>query len=197
HGGHGECDCPIYPCPNAPWKDAGDVEATNVRHIITYSGNSESVLVDQSQNQGKWNKLGIYNLSIGTNNNVTISAQGSNGTVIADAIRFVYQGNKGSIKGPPGDYVPVPPKVLSPDFNCDNKVDIQDFGILLSNWHKSHDVTANYKHNNCTNIKSIDLVIDKNNRVDSLDLSRLLSCWGTPSQTESPGCWVEQEAIVN
>ncbi|MCG2686639.1 hypothetical protein L6278_00705, partial [Candidatus Parcubacteria bacterium] len=69
--------------------------------------------------------------------------------------------------------------------------DIQDFGILLSHWHKLHDVTANYKHNNCTNIKSIDLVIDKNNRVDSLDLSRLLSCWGIPSQTESPGCWEE------
>ncbi|MBU4481943.1 hypothetical protein KKC16_00625, partial [Patescibacteria group bacterium] len=80
---------------------------------------------------------------------------------------------------------------ITADFNCDNKIDIQDFGILLSHWHKLHDVTANYKHNNCTNIKSIDLVIDKNNRVDSLDLSRLLSCWGIPSQTESPGCWEE------
>ncbi|MBU4360743.1 hypothetical protein KKA66_02745, partial [Patescibacteria group bacterium] len=144
-------------------------EASNVPYIINHSNGQAQGTIDQTRNQGQWNKLGIYNLSIGTNNNVTISAQGSNGTVIADAIRFVYQGNKGNIKGPPGDYIPAPPKVLSPDFNCDNKVDIQDFGILLSNWHKSHDVTANYKHNNCTNIKSIDLVIDKNNRVDSLD----------------------------
>ncbi len=169
----------------------GKTAATNVPYEIYINGQLNKIItVDQTQDQGQWNSLGTFDLAQGENNYIKIS-NNANGYVISDAIKFVNLAS--FIK----EYVPTPPKVLSPDFNCDNKVDIQDFGILLSHWHKLHDVTANYKHNNCTNIKSIDLVIDKNNRVDSLDLSRLLSCWGIPSQTESPGCWVEQEAIVN
>jgi len=132
--------------------------------------------------------LGTYYLSKGQQNKVVISTEGADGIVIADAIRFVYQGNHGNIKGPPGDYTPA---YLSADFNCDNKIDIQDFGILLSHWHKLNNQVINYQHSNCESARSIDLVIDKNNKVNIFDLSLLLSCWGTPDATKTT-CWQEQ-----
>jgi len=163
--------------------------ATNVKYTVGYANNSsEEFTIDQSQNIGQWNKLSIFSLSSGNSNNVTISAQNANGVVIADAIRFVYQGNHGNIKGPPGDYTPA---YLSADFNCDNKIDIQDFGILLSHWHKLNNQVINYQHSNCESARSIDLVIDKNNKVNIFDLSLLLSCWGTPDATKTT-CWQEQ-----
>ena len=83
------------------------------------------------------------------------------------------------------------PKVLSADFNCDNKIDIQDFGILLSHWHKLNNQVINYQHSNCESARSIDLVIDKNNKVNIFDLSLLLSCWGMPDAAKTT-CLQEQ-----
>jgi len=162
---------------------------TNVKYTINYSGQNQEVTVNQQQDQGQWNYLGIYNLSTGTNNNVTISAQGSDGFVIADAIRFVYQGNHGSIKGPPGSYTP---KILIADFNCDNQINIIDFGILLSHWRKSSDnpQVRNTKRGQCTEAKNLDITQDAQQGVDEKDLAKLLSCWGSPSQ-EQENCWAE------
>ena len=84
-------------------------EATNVRHLIrdaapvSMAGNCTAVaggadcIVNQRDpdKQGQWNSLGIYTFNSGY---VEISAQGADGTVIADAIKFVYQGNYGNIK---------------------------------------------------------------------------------------------------
>jgi len=170
-------------------KVKNQIMATNVSYTVNYAGGqNQTFTVNQEDNTGQWNKLGIFNLASGTGNNVTISASGANETVVADAIRFVYQGNHGNIKGPPGDYTPA---YLSADFNCDNKIDIQDFGILLSHWHKLNNQVINYKHSNCQSARSIDLVIDKNNKVNIFDLSRLLSCWGMPDATKTT-CWQEQ-----
>lgn len=69
----------------------GSSMATNVTYTINYAGGSENKTVDQSQNIGQWNKLGTYSFNAGQNGNVTIQAQGAQGTVMADAIRFVYQ----------------------------------------------------------------------------------------------------------
>ncbi|MFH1890398.1 MAG: hypothetical protein ABIJ91_02445, partial [Candidatus Kuenenbacteria bacterium] len=163
-------------------------EATNVRYIINYSGQSESEIIDQSQNQGQWNKLGIYNLSIGTNNNVTISAQGSNGTVIADAIRFVYQGNKGNIKGPPGDYVPPTTNTCSSQSGstcessqfCDT-----DYLPALGN-----DKCCPNGH--CMAITADLNCSDNDNRVNFKDLVVLVAYWGNFNKQE-----YEQTAFYN
>ena len=67
------------------------------------------------------------------------------------------------------------------NLNGDDKIDIQDFGILLSNWHKQGDKIINKKAD-----------IEKDDIVDIIDLTRLLSCWGTPTMSESPKCWGEE-----
>lgn len=84
-----------------------------------------------------------------------------------------------------GNNPPPPlPKILSSDFNSDGEVNIQDFGILLSNWHKQGSEIKN---------KKID--INKDNIIDKKDLSKLLSCWGKPTKSESPECFVDK--LVN
>ena len=51
------------------------------------------MVVNQKRNQGQWNELGTFFFNAGTSGNVTISAEGSEGVVIADAIRFEYMGS--------------------------------------------------------------------------------------------------------
>ena len=99
-------------------------EATNVPYEIHYSGGTETKTVNQRQNYGKWNYLGTYYLAKGTNNYVKIKTQGTDGIVIADAVKFVYQGNSSLPR-------------YNPDINQDGQTDAQDLGILLSNWGKT------------------------------------------------------------
>lgn len=68
-------------------------EATNVVHTIHHSKGSTTKIVNQSSNPGQWNSLGTYTFMEGTEGSVTISAEEANGTVAADAIKFVYRGN--------------------------------------------------------------------------------------------------------
>jgi len=74
--------------------------ASNVPYEIRHAGGTETGTINQRNNIGKWNYLGEFNFNKGTSGNVKISTDGTNGIVIADAIRFVYQGNHGNIKGP-------------------------------------------------------------------------------------------------
>ncbi|PIU10732.1 hypothetical protein COT27_01575, partial [Candidatus Kuenenbacteria bacterium CG08_land_8_20_14_0_20_37_23] len=75
--------------------------ASNVSYAVNYAaGGSQTFTINQEENIGQWNKLGVFNLASGTGNKVILSASGADGTVVADAIRFVYQGNHGNIKGP-------------------------------------------------------------------------------------------------
>ena len=64
--------------------------ATNVPHIITAREGETTINVDQTQNLGQWNSLGVYTLDAGTDDMVEIT-NNANGTVIADAIKFVFQ----------------------------------------------------------------------------------------------------------
>jgi hypothetical protein len=74
-------------------------EASNVQYTLLHAGGSQSFTVNQQENQGQWNSLGVFDFEGGTTGNITISAQGANGVVIADGFMFVYQGNYGNIKG--------------------------------------------------------------------------------------------------
>jgi hypothetical protein len=66
--------------------------ASNVRHTINHAEGSATINVDQTRNAGQWNSLGVYTFSEGENGNITISAQGANGTVMADAFKLVFLG---------------------------------------------------------------------------------------------------------
>ncbi|MFH1456639.1 MAG: putative glycoside hydrolase, partial [Patescibacteria group bacterium] len=165
-------------------KVKNQIMASNVSYIVNYAGGgSQTFTINQENNAGQWNKLGVFNLAVGTGNNVTVNASGADETVVADAIRFVYQGNTGDIKGPPGNYIST---YLKADFNCDNKVNLTDFGILLSNWGTPAKMN-NYKNASCSQEMSLDLRVDS--RINNLDLAILLSCWGMPVEANQPDCF--------
>jgi hypothetical protein len=67
-------------------------EATNVKYKIKYSGGEKIVTVDQSQNQGRWNALGVYFLNTGQHAQVSFD-NNADGPIMADAIKFVYRGS--------------------------------------------------------------------------------------------------------
>lgn len=70
---------------------SGTNRASNVPMDIVWSGGTESVQVDQKSNGGAWISLGTYSFNAGSSGNVLISTTGTNGYVIADAVRFVRQ----------------------------------------------------------------------------------------------------------
>jgi hypothetical protein len=65
-------------------------EATNVPCKIVSSGVTRNLTINQSQNYGRWNSLGTYQLTKGSENYVQIN-NNTNGPVIADAFKFVYK----------------------------------------------------------------------------------------------------------
>ncbi|MEH0153093.1 family 10 glycosylhydrolase [Limibacter armeniacum] len=71
---------------------AGTNRATNVPVDINHISGTTTVTVNQQEDGGVWNSLGTYSFDSGTNGNVTIRNTGTNGVVIADAIRFTFVG---------------------------------------------------------------------------------------------------------
>ncbi|MBN1352366.1 fibronectin type III domain-containing protein [candidate division KSB1 bacterium] len=68
---------------------AGDDEAADVPYEIHHSNGTSTVTVNQRANYGKWNYLGTFSFSAGSNNYIKVSNT-LNGIVIADAIRFEF-----------------------------------------------------------------------------------------------------------
>jgi len=66
--------------------------ASQAPYLITSAEGTKTVTVDQTANAGRWNSLGAYRFDRGRTGQVVISAQGADGTVLADAIKFVYRG---------------------------------------------------------------------------------------------------------
>lgn len=62
--------------------------ATNTPIDINHNGETHMVSVNQRNNGGIWVSLGIYYFAAGTSGNVLISNAGTNGYVIADAVKF-------------------------------------------------------------------------------------------------------------
>ena len=97
----------------AHWTSGGN-RANNVPIDVTHGNGTTTVTVDQTQNGGQWNLLGVFHFDAGTSGNVRIRNGGTNLYVIADAIRLVAAApdttaptatladpaNSGSIVGP-------------------------------------------------------------------------------------------------
>jgi len=82
-------------------KFADKPSATNVPYIVTHENGQDTIIVNQNLNTGQWNYLGYYSFTTGQLGKVTISAKNAAGTVMADAIKFVYQGGPAEDKTAP------------------------------------------------------------------------------------------------
>jgi len=106
--------------------------------------------------------LGEYYFNTGDSGYVKISSIGTHGTVIADAVKFVYKDSLANSFN------------TSLDLNCDNKINVQDFAIILSFWGKQSDLDS-YQNNACAISKNIDFDFDT--EVGEGDIGILLSSW--------------------
>lgn len=66
--------------------------ATNARYDILHSGGTATVRKNQRENNGVWVSLGSYTFAAGTAGAVVVRNDGTDGYVIADAVRFVPPG---------------------------------------------------------------------------------------------------------
>ncbi len=65
--------------------------STNVPVTISYEGGTDTVYVNQQQNGGQWNSLGVYPFVSGGSYEVTIISQPGPSSTCADALMCVYQ----------------------------------------------------------------------------------------------------------
>ena len=82
-------------------------EATDVKYKIKHQGGETTVIVDQSNNFGRWNSLGVYYLTTGQNGQITLD-NNADGPIMADAVKFAYRGSDPNRDRTP----PQPPKGL-------------------------------------------------------------------------------------
>ncbi len=65
-------------------------EATNVPYTLIHANGQKTGTIDQSQNSGKWNSLGIFYLNSGQSTSLQLTNK-ADGIVLGDAAKFVYR----------------------------------------------------------------------------------------------------------
>ena len=80
--------------------------ARNARYRIEHADGVAELTIDQNQNAGRWNSLGVFRFTAGQDNAVVISAQGADGPVMADAVMLVFVAaeSQGSFVDVPSDH---------------------------------------------------------------------------------------------
>ncbi|WNR42868.1 polysaccharide lyase family 8 super-sandwich domain-containing protein [Paenibacillus roseipurpureus] len=119
------------------WWNTNANRADNVPVDIIHQGTTDTVIVNQKLNGGAWNLLGTYSFDAGTSNTITIRTTGTNGYVIADAIKLVASGSPTSTPTPTPTTSPSPtPTSTPPPANGEIIIDSTDTtGITkLGNW---------------------------------------------------------------
>lgn len=72
------------------WHPQGSNRATNAPHVITHSGGTTTVAVNQTINGGQWNLLGTFTFAAGSAGNIRVTDNFSGTSVVmADAIQLV------------------------------------------------------------------------------------------------------------
>jgi hypothetical protein len=64
-------------------------EATSVQCFLKHRDGTETITIDQSRDQCRWNSLGKFRFNAGTSDSFTITNKAAGGVVLADAIKFV------------------------------------------------------------------------------------------------------------
>ncbi len=73
---------------------ANSNRATNVPvSVTTLQGTVAAQSLDQTVNGGEWNSIGVYEFAAGTSGSVMLSNTGTNGYVVADAVKFTPAGS--------------------------------------------------------------------------------------------------------
>lgn len=71
------------------WWTQWSSRSTSIPVSIAYAGGTDTVVINQRINGGKWNLLGSYSFNAGIPYNITITSQPGPTSTCADAVRFV------------------------------------------------------------------------------------------------------------
>jgi hypothetical protein len=85
------------------WHPSGRNRAQSAPHVITSESGTQTVLVNQEIQGGRWNSLGTFAFAAGTEGNVRITdgfTGPTNEVVVADAIKFVHVQPVASVAAP-------------------------------------------------------------------------------------------------
>jgi lysophospholipase L1-like esterase len=72
------------------WWSGWPSRSTSVPVDIRHSGGTARVYINQGQNGGRWNSLGVYSFVAGASYSVTITSQPGPSSTCADAVKFAY-----------------------------------------------------------------------------------------------------------
>ena len=75
------------------WWTQWSSRSTSIPVDIEYSGNTDTVYINQQENGGQWNNLGRYYFESGEDYRVTITAQPGPSSTCADAVKFSFNYN--------------------------------------------------------------------------------------------------------
>jgi hypothetical protein len=69
--------------------DPNSDHATKAPFTVKSDEGTKTIMVNLQTNSGKWNLLGTFNFAAGNGGNVSLTSKGTDGNVIADAVKFV------------------------------------------------------------------------------------------------------------
>ena len=79
------------------WWTAWSSRSTTIPVDIQHAGGSTRVIINQQQNGGKWNSLGLYTFAGGVRYTVKITSQPGPTSTCADAVKFTNVGDVGNL----------------------------------------------------------------------------------------------------
>ncbi len=74
------------------WWTTSSTRSSSIPVSISYAGETKTVTIDQLENAGQWNSLGVYEFAAGATYNITITAEASPTSTCADAVSFLKTG---------------------------------------------------------------------------------------------------------
>jgi hypothetical protein len=102
------------------WHSQGTNRTTTGKVVVSHSGGSQFISINQQINGGKWNLLGRFNFTQGSSGNVRITngfTASADTVIIADAVKFVFVG-AATVPTPTKalTYIPTPTRALPTNF---------------------------------------------------------------------------------
>ena len=79
------------------WWTTWPSRSSKVPVDIRHAGGTTRVTIDQQQNGGRWNSLGLYSFAAGVSYTVTVTSQPGPSSTCADAVKFAEVGGGGNL----------------------------------------------------------------------------------------------------
>ena len=123
------------------WWTTWPSRSSKVPVDIRHAGGTTRVTIDQQQNGGQWNSLGLYSFAAGVSYTITITSQPGPSSTCADAVKFADTGEVGTL--PPTAVIDsISPNPALPGANVDftgHGADSEGGAVFAHSWRSNID----------------------------------------------------------